>query len=198
MRKGSEMIDRLIMGFLSIGVAAVGTSESFAAGGHTHAPYAGQQKRVIKTLSVEDIEALQQGRGWGFAKPAELNGYPGPLHVLELNDKLGLSAVQRTKIQAIFVDMKAAAQKVGRDYLAAGQALDAAFAKGSVTAETISVLTQAAARLRAELQSVHLRAHLLTTPLLSKTQLHRYAVLRGYTDGGSHVEHGKGSHGGHQ
>jgi len=169
-----------------------------AAGGHQHAPYAGQHKRLIKSLSAEDIEALRQGRGWGFAKPAELNGYPGPLHVLELDATLGLSAAQRMQIQSIFADMQAAAQRVGAKFLAAEEALDAAFAKGSATSENVSTLTQAAAGLRAELQSVHLQAHLLTTPVLSKVQLHRYAVLRGYVDGGSHATHGNGSHSDHR
>jgi hypothetical protein len=36
----------------------------------------------------------------GLALPAELNGYPGPIHVLELSDKLGLSAEQKSRIEA--------------------------------------------------------------------------------------------------
>lgn len=192
------MIKQFRAGCLAAIITAIGVGGSMAAGGHKHAPYAGQHKRTIKSLSVEDIAALRQGRGWGFAKPAELNGYPGPLHVLELDAKLGLSAAQRTQIQSIFADMQAAAQRVGAKFLAAEGALDAAFATGSVTAAKVSALTQAAAGLRAELQSVHLRAHLLTTPLLSKAQLHRYAVLRGYADGGSHATHGNGSHSGHK
>ena len=161
------------------------------------APYAGQQAREIKSLSPADIAALRAGRGWGFAKPAELNGYPGPLHVLELRDKLGLDARQRAEIEAIYADMKASAQKLGRDYLAAERALDAAFARGNVTAASVEALTETAARLRAKLQSVHLRAHLLTTPLLSPAQRHRYAVLRGYAGSGHGPVHGKGSHSGH-
>jgi hypothetical protein len=41
-------------------------------------PYAGQQTGTIKALSDEDITALLKGDGMGFAKVAELNGYPGP------------------------------------------------------------------------------------------------------------------------
>lgn len=183
---------------MSLALAANGAGTSHAADAHKPAPYAGQQVRAIKSLSPDDVAALRAGSGWGFAKPAELNGYPGPLHVLELRDRLGLDAGQRTRIEAIYAAMKASAKQLGRDYLAAEQALDAAFARGNATPEAVEALTQAAARLRAKLQSVHLRAHLQTTPLLSSAQRHRYAVLRGYAGGGhGHGAHGKGSHKGH-
>ena len=48
-----------------------------------HQPYAGHQDRAIKALSAEEIEQYLSGSGMGFAKPAELNGYPGPMHVIE-------------------------------------------------------------------------------------------------------------------
>lgn len=47
-------------------------------------PYAGQQTRTIKALSDDEIAALRNGEGMGMAKAAELNGYPGPIHVLSL------------------------------------------------------------------------------------------------------------------
>ena len=47
-------------------------------------PYAGQEARSIKALSDDDIAALRKGEGMGMAKAAELNGYPGPVHVLSL------------------------------------------------------------------------------------------------------------------
>ena len=63
-------------------------------------PYAGMQARPIKALSDQQIADLKAGRGMGLALAAELNGYPGPLHVLELADKLDLSAEQRTACSA--------------------------------------------------------------------------------------------------
>ena len=53
-----------------------------------HGPYAGEQQRAIKSLSEKDIADLQAGQGMGLAKAAELNGYPGPAHVLEHADAL--------------------------------------------------------------------------------------------------------------
>ena len=46
------------------------------------------QTRSIKALSDQQIADLGAGRGMGLALAAELNGYPGPSHVLELADKL--------------------------------------------------------------------------------------------------------------
>ena len=47
----------------------------------SHKPYAGMESRAIKALSPQQIADLREGRGMGLALPAELNGYPGPMHV---------------------------------------------------------------------------------------------------------------------
>lgn len=41
-----------------------------------HSPYAAMEGCEIKSLSAEDIEDLREGRGWGLALAAELNGVP--------------------------------------------------------------------------------------------------------------------------
>ncbi|MDP2956413.1 MAG: hypothetical protein Q8N53_08320 [Longimicrobiales bacterium] len=38
----------------------------------------------------------------GMARPAELNGFPGPRHVLDLADLLALAPDQRSEVQGIF------------------------------------------------------------------------------------------------
>jgi hypothetical protein len=53
-----------------------------------------EEKREIKSLSATDIEELQNGKGWGLAKAAELNGVPGPARLLEMKDETDLSAEQ--------------------------------------------------------------------------------------------------------
>ncbi|MCP4935580.1 MAG: hypothetical protein GY927_15590, partial [bacterium] len=60
--------------------------------------YAGQEKRMIKSLSADDIAELQKGAGWGLAKAAELNGVPGPAHLLELKHEIVLTPEQIEKI----------------------------------------------------------------------------------------------------
>jgi hypothetical protein len=54
--------------------------------------YAGFEARDIKALSESDLDDLRRGAGWGLALAAELNGVPGPAHLLELQDRIGLSA----------------------------------------------------------------------------------------------------------
>ena len=63
-------------------------SIAFVTSVHAQTPYAEMQGRSIKALSDQQIADLNTGRGMGLALAAELNGYPGPSHVLELADKL--------------------------------------------------------------------------------------------------------------
>ena len=142
------------------------------------------------TLSEGDVAALRDGQGWGFAKPAEMNGWPGPRHVLDLGDRLGLDADQRTRIQAIFDAMQAEARRLGPPYIEAEQALDAAFLSGGIDPARLDALLTNAAKARAALRAVHLRAHMATAPLLTRHQRHTYMRLRGH--GGGHHGHGKG------
>ncbi|MDX1554818.1 MAG: hypothetical protein R3212_02200, partial [Xanthomonadales bacterium] len=69
--------------------------------------YVGQEQRLIKSLSPDDQVALKTGGGWGLAKSAELNGLPGPLHLLQMSDEIGLSGAQQQAIQDIYDAMKA-------------------------------------------------------------------------------------------
>ncbi|MFZ5963085.1 hypothetical protein ACOXXX_09060 [Thalassococcus sp. BH17M4-6] len=151
-------------------------------------PYAGQDQRAIASLSEQDIEALLAGRGWGFAKAAELNGYPGPSHVLDLAPDLGLSDDQRAQVQAVFDAMQAEARVLGAEYVAAEAALDRGFAEGVIDAETLTDLTADAARIEAQLRAVHLAAHLETAPILTRHQTMLYNQARGYGDAG-HGQH---------
>ena len=143
-------------------------------------PYAGQQSRPIKALSDDDIAALQNGEGMGMAKAAELNGYPGPKHVLDLARQLQLTDGQRRGVQAIFDRMSAAAKPLGAKLIAQEQALDQLFAKGDITPDPLAAATAAIAELEGRLRAVHLSAHLETRALLNPDQIARYEQLRGY------------------
>ena len=91
--------------------------------------YTVQQHREIKSLSSDDIQALETGSGWGLAKPAELNGIPGPSHVLALRQELKLTDRQFEQIQAIWKEMDQQAKYYGKAYLAAEKKLDEFFLK---------------------------------------------------------------------
>ena len=153
------------------------------------APYAGQQARSIKSLSAEDVAALLKGEGMGMAKAAELNGYPGPVHVLALARELGLTENQRQQIQAIFDRMSAAAKPLGAKWVEREQVLDGLFVRGEITAERLVGEIAVIGELQARLRSVHLAAHLETRALLNPDQIDRYLHLRGYADPASPPSH---------
>lgn len=143
-------------------------------------PYKDLQDRQIKALSQEEIDALRHGEGFGFALAAELNGVPGPRHVLDMADSLALDDDQRAAVQAVFDDMLAAAVETGRRIVRLEARLDSMFAAGGAEAGAVRSLSGEIGRLRGRLRSIHLEAHLLTAPLLTPAQLHRYRMARGY------------------
>ncbi|PUB10696.1 Spy/CpxP family protein refolding chaperone [Yoonia sediminilitoris] len=160
-------------------IASVAFS-SIAAADETHQPYQGFETREITSLSEQDIEALREGSGWGLALPAELNGYPGPAHVLELADELDLSDGQQQRISMIFKEMRVDAIAKGEALIEAERSLDEGFRSTSLDANQLRHLIDEAEAARADLRYVHLSRHLMTTELLSAEKVAAYAVLRGY------------------
>ena len=143
-------------------------------------PYAGFETRAIKSLSESDLEELRRGGGWGLALAAELNGVPGPAHLLELHDEIGLSADQVAAIRAIFDEMRSEAVAAGARLIEAEEAIEAAFRAGDLDDDRLRALIVAVEAARAELRFIHLSRHLSTPPLLSADQIARYNTLRGY------------------
>ena len=146
-------------------------------------PYAGMQHRPIKALSENQVADLEAGRGMGLALAAELNGYPGPSHVLELADQLKLSVEQKDRIRQLFDTMKAEALPLGRQLLGEEAALDHAFASRSITVERLKEATEQIGATQARLRNAHLKYHLSTVQILSADQVKRYSALRGYDSG---------------
>ena len=155
-------------------------------------PYAGQQARTIKALSDEDIAALLKGDGMGFAKAAELNGYPGPKHVLDLAEKLKLTDAQREQVRAIFDRMSGAAKPIGAELVEHERLLDQLFHNGEITPDRLGAETTAIGELQGRLRSVHLAAHLETRGLLNPDQIPLYQQLRGYDGAGAPMHHHHG------
>ena len=156
----------------------------FASQDHqNHSPYAGQESREIKSFSNADLAELRRGGGWGLAKAAELNGVPGPLHVLELKDDLGLAEIQIKAITAVFEKMRRAAVDKGNQLIALEAKLDNAFSSKTITADKLKLLLDEIGATRAELRFVHLSAHLEMDGLLSPHQAVMYNRLRGYDAG---------------
>jgi Spy/CpxP family protein refolding chaperone len=152
---------------------------------HAQTPYAGLQTRSIKALSDQQIADLREGRGMGLALPAELNGYPGPAHLLELADQIGLSDNQRIAIQRLFNAMKAETIPVGERLIEQEAALDGLFSTHHATQENVFAATSEIGATQGKLRNAHLKCHLATLALLRPEQIQRYEQLRGY-GGGDH------------
>jgi hypothetical protein len=155
-----------------------------ADGGHSgdsgHKGYEGMQARAIKALSEQQLADLRAGKGMSLALPAELNGYPGPSHTLELAGPLALSGEQRQQTQHLFTQMQADAKRLGEQVIAREQELDRLFGQRKASVETVQAATQRAAQAQGELRAAHLRYHLTMMDVLSPTQLAKYKELRGY------------------
>lgn len=157
---------------------AIGSASAPAAG--QQSPYVTESARDIKALSAAEIDELRAGAGMGLALAAELNGLPGPRHVLELADSLELDAGQRQRVATVFDRMQARARTVGAVIIGQERELDRAFAAHAITDAEVVERTGRIALLQGELRATHLLAHLETTALLRPEQVRRYGELRGY------------------
>lgn len=161
-----------------IAVLGVAVAQHAPHGGHT--PYAGQQLRAISSLSDAEARGFLEGAGMGLARSAELNGYPGPMHVLELEAELKLTPEQRALVATAMANVKARLRELGARYVAAENSVDDAFRSGA-SADEIAARVRDAGGLLTEIRMAHLAAHLEITPHLTQMQRQRYAQLRGYT-----------------
>jgi Spy/CpxP family protein refolding chaperone len=144
----------------------------------SHAPYAGLEKREIKALSDEQIKDLKSGKGMTLALAAELNGYPGPAHVLELADKLNLTSKQQT--QDLFKAMSKETKALGAQLIKEEKALDLLFKNKKVNPQNLKEATLQIGQTQAKLREAHLRYHLSTVEILTPEQIKSYNKLRGY------------------
>ena len=170
---------RLVLAALlatAVAVPAAAQHDAAAHAGHTAVP------GVPTALSAEEAAGLDAGRGLGMARPAELHGYPGPLHVLELADALALTDRQRTVAERLRAEMLAEAVPLGRQLVEVEGHLDALFASGTATSDAVERVTAHAGQLRGRLRAAHLRAHLAMRDALAPDQIETYDRLRGYAD----------------
>lgn len=150
-------------------------------------PYAGLQNRTIKTLSDQQIADLNAGRGMGLALAAELNGYPGPIHAIELAEQLHLSADQVEKLKSLFEAMKAETIPLGATLISQERNLNDDFANRTVTIASLEVATQRIGATQAALRAAHLKYHLSAVAILTPEQVAQYNGLRGY--GANSMQH---------
>lgn len=173
---------RVIASFLMIFfIVSAASTYPKASSQVTQSPYSNQSSSPIRGLSGQEVEDLLNGRGAGYARMAELNNYPGPAHVLELKNQLNLSVRQTQDIETVYQRMKIEAKNIGQEIVEREQELSTSFASGSITPTELQTQVTSLTTLYGELRTIHLEAHLKTTPILSPQQINTYNTLRGYT-----------------
>jgi Spy/CpxP family protein refolding chaperone len=121
---------------------------------------------------------VRDGRGFGLAFAADQQGYPGPLHVLELKDRLRLDAAQEARVRALLQAMFDEARPQGARLLDAEARLRRLFAAGTADSSAVRTAVAEVEQARAELRLVHLLAHLETRALLTEAQRRAYHEAR--------------------
>jgi Spy/CpxP family protein refolding chaperone len=171
------------LGLTVVGPAAAQSGHGHPPLGHGHPPAAsadaGQAPhRRMEAYQREIDTVLADGRGAGLAFAADQNGYPGPLHVLELARELGITAEQETRVRGLFATMlQQARARAGR--LAAAEAqLVRLFADRAADEGTVRAAVQDAEAARREVRLVHLLAHLQAHDVLTEAQRQKYHELR--------------------
>jgi len=143
--------------------------------------YTGQEKRDIKSLSNDDIRELRAGSGWGMAKAAELNGLPGPKHILEMKKEIKLTAEQEKIVIALYKEMNNEAIELGNKFIEYEKELNSRFAERNINEKVLEELLIKISETYKSLRYTHLSAHLKTPGILSEDQIKKYNKLRGYS-----------------
>ena len=153
----------------------------------TSSPYSGFENRSIKALSSQQIADYRAGKGMSLALAAELNGYPGPRHVLDFAEEISLNDRQLEEVGELFRLMKKEASDLGVRLVEMEERLDAMFHENRIDEESLRLATAELADLQGQLRFTHLRYHLVTKDILGPTQVSKYNLLRGYGDQASAV-----------
>lgn len=170
------------------------TAPALAPAQSGHSPYSGQDKREIKSLSAEEIQAYLSGDGMGLAKAAELNHYPGPKHVLDSAEALRLSKEQIARTKEIYNRMHEEAVALGEIMVVKESLLNKLFAAQDIDQTQLESLVSDISKLQGKLRATHLSAHLQTKGLLSSEQVAKYDALRGYDSSQGHDSHHRSEH----
>jgi len=171
------MLKKIMLSVSFVLPLSVGAEESSS---YSLSKYAGQEQQKIKSLTPSDIAELQRGGGWGLAKAAELNGVPGPAHLLELKDKVPLTTEQIEKITKIYRTMQTDAIEQGLKLIELERGLELHFQNRSINDAILQDYLANIAHARMTLRYIHLATHLLTPEILTEAQITTYNQLRGY------------------
>ena len=137
---------------------------------------AGHQR--VQACAQEFDSVVRDGRGFGMAFAADQNGYPGPMHVLEMKDRLALTPEQESQMQALMDGMFAQARPAGARLLEAETRLRTLFAEARADEFAVRAAVAEIEKRRADVRLVHLLTHLRTRDLLTQAQRSSYHAAR--------------------
>jgi Spy/CpxP family protein refolding chaperone len=159
-----------------VGLFAADSSVSWGQHGHDGGHESGHQ--AAQACAVEFDKVVGEGRGFGMAFAADQNGYPGPMHVLELKDRLKLTADQEAKAQALMHAMFIESKPKSARLLEVEAKLRRLFAERTADDGAVRAAVAEVERARGEVRLVHLLAHLKTRQLLTEDQRRIYHEAR--------------------
>jgi len=169
---------RIIGATTALALAGLLGGAALAWGQHGHSGSHEEGHRAAQACANEFEQVVGAGRGFGMAFAADQNGYPGPMHVLELKDRLKLSAEQEAKMQHLMHVMFAESKPKSTRLLEAEATLRRLFAEKTADDATVRAAVDAVERARRDVRLVHLLTHLKTRDLLTEEQRRLYHEAR--------------------
>src|SRR5881409_2769329 len=170
---------RVMLGVIAaVGLAGLTAGTTVTRAQHAHDGAGAQGHQVAQTCASEFEKVVGEGRGFGLSFAADQNGYPGPMHVLELKDRLKLTADQEAKARALMQAMFAESKPKSAQLLEAEAKLRRLFADRSADDAAVRAAVGEVERARSQVRLVHLLAHLKTRGLLTEDQRRIYHEAR--------------------
>src|SRR3989475_3236598 len=170
---------RVMVGVIAaVGFAGLTAGTTVTRAQHGHGGAGAQGHQVAQTCASEFEKVVGEGRGFGLAFAADQNGYPGPMHVLELKDRLKLSADQEAKARELMDAMFTESRPKGARLLDAEAKLRRLFAERVADAAAGRAAVAEVEPARTEVRPVHLPTQLKTRDLLSENQRRTYHEAR--------------------
>lgn len=147
-------------------------------GAHDRHAGSGDHHRAVQACITEFEQVVAGGRGAGMAFAADQNGYPGPMHILELRERLALTADQVSKAEALMRAMFDESRPKSARLLDAEARLRRLFAAGGADESAIRTAVADVERARTDVRLVHLLAHVRARDLLTEQQRRLYHDAR--------------------
>ena len=172
-------MQRVMLGVIAaVALAGLAAGTTATRAQHAHGGAGAQGHQVAQTCASEFEKVVGEGRGFGLAFAADQNGYPGPMHVIELKDRLTLTADQEAKAQALMHAMFSESKPKSARLLEAEAKLRRLFAERVADEAAVRAAVAEVERARTEVRLVHLLTHLTTRDLLTEDQRRIYHEAR--------------------